>query len=259
LARVRADGTIRVGFANEAPYAYASPDGKLVGIMPDVISYVMAQLGVPAVEGVLTEFGGLIPGLQAKRFDLLGAGLYVRPDRCEQVAPSNPEYTVGEGMVALKGNPKNLKSYPDIANSDAKIGTLSGSVNVEYLQISKVPDSRVVLFPDLPTAIAGLQAGRVDAVTMSAPSLQDVLQKAGDSNLQMVDGFVDPVDKDGKATRGFGAAWFRLEDTDLRDAYNAELAKIIESGKLLELMAPYGFTKDQVPSVEVTAAKLCGN
>lgn len=258
LAKARADGTIRVGFANEAPYAYASADGKLVGIMPDVIGYLMAQLGVAAVEGVLTEFGGLIPGLQAGRFDLLGAGLYVRPARCEQVAPSNPQYTVGEGMMVLKGNPKNLKSYPDVANTDAKIGTLTGSVNVEYLQIANVPADRVVLFPDLPSAVAGLQAARVDAVTMSSVSLQDVLTKANDPNLELVSGFVDPLDKDGNATRGFGSAWFRKEDLDLLEGYNAELAKILDSGKLLELMAPYGFTADQVPAKSVTAAQLCG-
>src|SRR3954470_14194927 len=84
LERARREKTIRVGFANEAPYAFASPDGKLVGVMPDVIRYVMADLGIPNLEGVLTDFGGLIPGLLAGRFDILGAGLYVTSVRCGQ-------------------------------------------------------------------------------------------------------------------------------------------------------------------------------
>src|SRR4051812_29817402 len=76
LTRAREEKTIRIGFANEAPYAFASPEGKLVGIMPDVIGAILRDLGIPNMEGVLTDFGGLIPGLLAGRFDILGAGLY---------------------------------------------------------------------------------------------------------------------------------------------------------------------------------------
>ena len=34
-------------------------------------------MGINQVEGVLTEFGSLIPGLQARRFDIIAAGMYV--------------------------------------------------------------------------------------------------------------------------------------------------------------------------------------
>ncbi len=140
LAAAKSDGRIRVGFANEAPYAFASPEGKLTGLMPDVIGYIMKELGVPELEGVLTDFGGLIPGLLAKRFDILGAGLYVTPVRCKQVAASNPQYVVTESIAVKKGNPKNLHSYADIAKDEGvKIGTLAGSINAQYLAAAKVP------------------------------------------------------------------------------------------------------------------------
>jgi polar amino acid transport system substrate-binding protein len=256
--RAKRDKTIRVGFANEAPYAFASPEGKLVGLMPDVIQYIMKDLGVPNLEGVLTEFGGLIPGLLAGRFDILGAGLYVTPVRCQQVAPSDPQYVITEAMAVKKGNPKNIHSYTDVAkNTGVKIGTLAGSINAQYLSGAGVPTGQVVLFPDLPSAMAGLQGGRVDAVTMSVISIQDILKKMNDPNLEMASPFTDPVDKNGKPVRGYGASWFRKEDKDLLVGYNAKLAEIKQSGKLLELMAPYGFTKVQVPAANVTAAQLC--
>jgi polar amino acid transport system substrate-binding protein len=258
LAAAKSDGRIRVGFANEAPYAFASPEGKLTGLMPDVIGYIMKELGVPELEGVLTDFGGLIPGLLAKRFDILGAGLYVTPVRCKQVAASNPQYVVTESIAVKKGNPKNLHSYADIAKDDGvKIGTLAGSINAQYLAAAKVPTSRIVLFPDLPSAIAGLQGGRVDGVTMSIISLQDVLRKTNDANLELVQPFEDPLDEKGKPSRGYGSAWFRREDEELVAAYNGKLAEIRDSGKLLELMEPYGFTAAQVPPADVTSAELC--
>jgi polar amino acid transport system substrate-binding protein len=66
LERIQREGTIRVGFANEAPYAYLdTAENRLTGEAPEIIRHVMASLGVTEVEGVLTEFGSLIPGLQA--------------------------------------------------------------------------------------------------------------------------------------------------------------------------------------------------
>ena len=62
--------------------AFASADGKLVGPMPNVIRRIVGELGVPTLEGVLTDFGGLVPGLLAGRFDILGAKLYVTLPRC---------------------------------------------------------------------------------------------------------------------------------------------------------------------------------
>ena len=77
LERAKADGYIRVGFANEAPYGYATPDGKLTGESPEVVKAVLAKMGIAQVDGVLTEFGSLIPGLQAGRFDIIAAGMFI--------------------------------------------------------------------------------------------------------------------------------------------------------------------------------------
>ena len=81
LERVQKQGFIRVGFANEAPYAFATPDGKLNGESPAVFRHVMKQLGVNEVDGVLTEWGALIPGLKAGRFDAIVASMRADPLR----------------------------------------------------------------------------------------------------------------------------------------------------------------------------------
>jgi hypothetical protein len=45
-------------------------------------------------------------------------------------------------------------------------------------------------------------------------------------------------------------------DLDLADAYNAELQKAIDSGKLLEILVAQGFGKEMLPPVGVTAQDL---
>src|SRR5215218_4507187 len=96
LERARAQGFIRVGFANEAPFGYATPDGKLTGEAPEVAKAVLAKMGIPQVDGVLTEFGSLIPGLKAGRFDIIAAGMFITPKRCAEINYSEPSYGIGE-------------------------------------------------------------------------------------------------------------------------------------------------------------------
>ena len=41
----------------------------------------------------------IVDGPDAGRFDIIAAGMYVTPERCRQVAFSEPTYAVGEGFV----------------------------------------------------------------------------------------------------------------------------------------------------------------
>src|SRR3546814_11158447 len=50
LDEAREAGFIRIGFANEAPYGYATPDGKLTGEAPEVAKAVLAKMGIQEVE-----------------------------------------------------------------------------------------------------------------------------------------------------------------------------------------------------------------
>src|SRR3546814_3933855 len=67
LERVQQTGTVRIGYANEAPFAYTTLDGKITGESPEIARVIFAKLGVEKVKGVLTEWGSLIPGLRAGR------------------------------------------------------------------------------------------------------------------------------------------------------------------------------------------------
>lgn len=254
--KAKREGFVTVGFANEKPYAYATPDGKLTGEAVEVARAVLKRLGIEEMDGVLTEFGSLIPGLKAKRFDIITAGMYVTPERCEQVDFANPEYSIGEAIAVKQGNPKGIHSYEDIAaNPDIKVGVMGGAIEYDYMIKVGVSEDQIVIVPDQPSAISALQAGRVDTVTMTGPSLQAMLEATNDSNIERVMDFTQPV-IDGKSVRGYGAATFRQEDDDFREAFNRELQALKDSGELLEILSQFGFTEQELPG-DMTAAELC--
>ena len=257
LEQARKSGKIRVGYANEAPYAYMdSATQRLTGEAPEIARIVLSRLGITEIEGVLTEFGSLIPGLQAKRFDIIAAGMYVLPKRCKEVAFSNPTYGIGEAFLVKAGNPKKLHSYSDVAAyPKVKIGVVAGAVERDYARETGIPDARVTVFPNPPSALAGVVAGRVDAYAGTSLTVQTILQKANDPGIERADPFDDPI-LNGKSVRGFGAFAFRKDDQTLVDAFNAELATFIGSQEHLELVKPFGFTAQERPG-KVTADQLC--
>lgn len=84
LEKIKEQGYVTVGFANEQPYAYATPDGQLTGLNVEIAREVFNNMGVEELNPVLTEFGSLIPGLKAERFDVITAGMYITPERAEE-------------------------------------------------------------------------------------------------------------------------------------------------------------------------------
>lgn len=251
LEKVKEQGYVTVGFANEKPYAFKTADGQLTGEAVEIARVILKEMGIDEMRGELTEFASLIPGLQAKRFDLITAGMFITPERAHQVSFANPEYSIGEAIAVKKGNPLDLHSYEDIANHPtAKVALPGGAIEYDYLIASGVPKDRIVTVPDMPAALAALQAGRADTITATGPSIQATLDTANDPNLERVLDFTQPV-VDGKSVRGYGATAFRQEDSDFREAFNAELQKLKESGELLSILESFGFTEQELPG-EVT-------
>jgi polar amino acid transport system substrate-binding protein len=257
LARMQAAGTARIGYANEAPFAYLDVQtGQLTGEAPEIARVILKRMDIPKVEGVLTEFGALIPGLQAKRFDLIAAGMYILPRRCEQIAFSNPTYGIGEAFIVRAGNPKDLHSFADVARDPGvTLGVVAGAVERSYAKKTGIPDDRVKVFPDAPSALAGVESGRVDAYAGTSLTMRDLLSKAGKADVALAAPFTDPV-INGKSVRGYGAFGLRKADHKLLARFNAELADFIGTPEHLQLVSPFGFTREDLPG-NVTAAELC--
>jgi polar amino acid transport system substrate-binding protein len=251
LEKIVRTGHIRIGFANESPYAYTSIDGKLTGESPSVFRHVMHNLGVDNVEGVQTEWGALIPGLKAGRFDAIVASMYVTPKRCKQVIFANPTYGIGEAFVVKKGNPDGVSNFRDAIAKGKKIALIAGTAEVRYARMAGMKRSQRLIVPDFASAVAAVKAGRVSAAALTAltaknlASKDDALERAAPFNFR----------QNGKTYRGEGAFAFRKQDTDLRDAVNKELLSFIGTPEHLAMIKAFGFDEANLP--EKTAAQLC--
>ncbi|MBI1249170.1 ectoine/hydroxyectoine ABC transporter substrate-binding protein EhuB [bacterium] len=256
LARIQRTATIRIGFANEAPYGYLNTKtDQVTGEAPAIAKVILSKLGVKNVVPIVTDFGSLIPGLKAKRFDIIAAGMYITPQRSREIAFSNPTYAIGESFIVKADNPLDLHSYEDVHDHPAaKIGVMGGSVEQGYAESLGVRNDQIVVFADYPSALLGLKGGRIDAVAVTDLTANDLLQKQQSDEIEKATDFQDPV-IDGKTIRGYGAFGFRKEDVDLREAFNKQLAKFIDSPEHLKLVKPFGFDRSTLPG-NVTAKEL---
>jgi polar amino acid transport system substrate-binding protein len=250
LAAIQKSKQVTEGFANEAPYAYADSSGNLVGAGSALAAAIFKQMGIKSESGVLTQFSGLIPGLQTSRFDIVVALPNITPPRCKQVIFSDPVTAYQEALAVKAGNPKGLNNYNDIASKGAKLGILQGGAELQQAQADHVKN--IAQFPDQVSLLQALSAGRVDAVALTAASLKYGVQNSGVKGIEVTKGFVPPG---GAPVGGFA---FRTSDTKLRDAFNAKLEPMLKNGKAAKLMSPYLTQDDINQALKTTTAKACG-
>jgi polar amino acid transport system substrate-binding protein len=250
LDKVKDSSSVRIGYANETPFAYTALDGSVTGESPEIVKKIFERMGVEKINPVLTEWGSLIPGLRASRFDLIAAGMYITPERCKQVLFTDPHYQLPDTLLTLAGNPKKLHSYEDIAKSGAKLAIMAGTVNLGYARSAGITDDQILQVPDTTAQLQAVRAGRADAAVGTQLTMKGLADKGGDS-VEAIAEF-----KDDPAHTGYGALAFRPEDKELRDAVNAELKKWIGSEEHLATVKPFGF--DQSNITHKTAAELCG-
>jgi polar amino acid transport system substrate-binding protein len=238
LDRIKAAGVVRVGIANINPYGFVGPDGKVSGQSPELLRAFFGSMDVE-VEPVVTEFGSLIGGLLAGHFDVVSTGMLIQPDRCDVVAFGNPEYRSDNAFAVSKGNPLRLTSYRTVAESaNARLGMITGSGEIAYATRAGVPDDRQILFPDLTTAMAALQAGRVDAVVASTVTMRNAVTRAATDTVEYAALSEQPTSEDGKPATRYGAMAFRKEDDALRDTWNAWLAENLANGTVTKIICP---------------------
>jgi polar amino acid transport system substrate-binding protein len=255
LERIKDSGVVRVGFAGEAPYGFKK-DGKLTGQAPALHREIFSRLGVETLEGTLTDFGQLIPGLNADRFDVVSAGMFITPERCANAAFSEPTYVATAALMVPAGNPKGLSDFASLAEAGVQVGVLQGAVEEGYATANGVDPGKISTLGTQQDALDALLAGRIDVIALTSISLRWLARTNPDAEVEVTDSFVPVVD--GEEQVGAGGAVFRSEDADLRDAFNAELAKVLADPELYtSLVGEFGFTEAEIPPEDVTTESLC--
>ena len=252
MDRIAAGDTVRIGFANEIPFAYAGDDGGPAGFVNAITIGVLANMGHTNIEAVQTEWGGLIPGLNAGRFDIVTGGMNILASRCENIAFSEPIATIGDGFIVAPDNPKGIETYEDIKNAGAILVTGAGYSNIEAAKAAGVTDGNIMIVPGPTEILAAVTAGRADAGTGTYFTMQQLANSSG-GNVDVPDPNALPEE-----TFNWAGIGFRFDDQDFLDTFNAALADYLGSDEMMAAVAEYGYSEATLPG-ERTTEWVCAN
>jgi polar amino acid transport system substrate-binding protein len=253
LDEARENG-ITIGIANERPYGYEE-NGQATGEAPELAKVVFERMGIDEVDFQVVDFQGLIAGLNAGRFDVIAAGMFINPERAEQVAFADPDYCATTAFAVPEGNPEGLTDFQSVIDSGVTLGVLAGAVEEGYARGSGVPDGQISAFQTTPDVFDALDAGRVDAVALTAITVRE--QVADLPGFTATEGFVPVID--GEEQLGCGAFAFREDNTEFRDQFNEVLDEMQQNGEILPIIEPFGFTSAEVDAAkDVTVEDLAG-
>lgn len=256
LDRVMATKSINIGFANEAPYAYKQPDGTLAGFSYDLAKLVLSKMGVTDIQSTIVPFGSLIPALTANRFDMIVAGLGVRPARCQQVAFSELEMQYSDTLIVPPGNPKHLKSFDDLIKSGATLAAIQGGSSLADAQQAGVPADKISQFPGFPEMIGAVKSNRVDAAATTTVTAALAASQDGGKNFDYVKDWTPPV-VNGKKVYSYTAYAFKKTDQDFVDAFNKQLLALRGSDEHKAILEKYNLPSSVIPDGAVTTAMIC--
>ena len=154
------DTPLNIKIATESsykPFSYTDADGKLIGYEIELVDALCAQMKAEC-EVISQDWDGLIPGLNAQKFDAAIAGMSITPERKEVVEFSDPYFHTGIILIGKKGDDVNVDGLKGLP-----IASQRSTVASQYLQ-EKHADSDIKLYDTQDNAYLDLTSGRVRAM-----------------------------------------------------------------------------------------------
>jgi ABC-type amino acid transport substrate-binding protein len=157
------DGTLTVGMTLQFKPEMYLDKGKPAGYDVDMVTALAKAMGVK-LKIMNLGFNGLIPGLVAKKFDMVSVGLSPTPERKKAIDFSRA-YVPYALILAVGAGDTTPATYPAWNDSSKTITALSGSTD-ESLVKTTFPKAKLAPFPDDTTALLQVATGRADAAVV---------------------------------------------------------------------------------------------
>jgi ABC-type amino acid transport substrate-binding protein len=237
---------VGTGVMGLRPWLFKNEDGTVSGMEWDMLQYIIKKLGVADVELVSVEWETLIPGLKAKRWDIIFSGMTVTEERRQGagIEFTRPYYFESDRIVVKKDSP--FQKPEDLAGKTlaAPLGTVE-EIQAKNL-VEKGIGKDIKTFNDPAGCFLALNSGQVDAVIMDNTSYGGQLEVTPD--LRTIGGVynlsADPKwqDAPAKAPYKYGGdgAGVRKEDTALLKALNDALDAMDADGTRKAILTKYG-------------------
>jgi polar amino acid transport system substrate-binding protein len=235
LAEIKKRGVLSTATEMQFPPFDISDNGTYKGLNRDLIDAVGKQMGLK-VTYLDLPWTSVLPGLDAKKFDLCIAPVTITKERMKHYAFTLPIADATAALMKRAGDNSIMKPE-DIAGRT--VGGQKGTSQVAQLKefAAKLPKPvEVKEYVDNNQAAADLAAGRIDATVNSLPNLAYVVQQRPDAFAMVLPPF-------GKPTYFSWVA--RLDDTTLVDALNAAILAVTADGTMAKIQKTwFGQTMD---------------
>ncbi len=216
--------TIRI--ATEGAYPpmnFTNPDGTLGGFDVEIANALCEQMKAKC-EIVAQDWDGIIPGLKAKKYDAIVAGMSITDERKEVVDFTDPYFSSGLIVIAKAGEKTSLKNAKTV-------GAQRSTVAAQYLE-DKHKGVSAKLYDTQENANIDLVNGRLNAVLVDQVVGTDWLSQ------DSAKGYEQKGEVISTGTDDFGIA-VRKGDTELATKFNAALKEIKGNGTYEKVSQKY--------------------
>lgn len=242
------------------PWNLTRPDGSLDGFEPELAQNLCQRMHVQC-KLVAQDWDGLIPGLNAGKFDVIMDALSISDERKKAIAFSRPyantpavfvsacpgilSKTPSNGaLLKLSGNPAQDKPMVDLLRKSLKgktIGIVTGSVYSNFVNDNFKDIATIREYKNAPDHDIDLTSGRIDVAFDDAAYYASALSKPGNSSLCLTG------PKIGGAIWGDGEALgLRKSDNDLKTMFDRAITEALADGTVKRLSEKW-FKTDVTP------------
>ncbi|MCM3390171.1 transporter substrate-binding domain-containing protein [Ureibacillus chungkukjangi] len=208
--------------ADYAPFEFVDTkvSEDIIGFDIDLANLIAERLGYE-LKFTNSDFNSLIPGLQAKKYDLVISGMTPTEERDEVVDFSTPYYETEQYMVSMKES--NITSMEDLKGK--KVGAQVSSIQEDLAKEFGEEHGFTVESRDLiPQLIQEMKNGRLDAAVIENIVSDNYLSQNDD-----LAAFTIKVEEP-----DYKAVVFQ-EGSTLKAEFDGVIQELIDGGKIEEL------------------------
>lgn len=206
------------------PFNYVDANGKLAGFDVEIANALCAKMNANC-EIVAQDWDGIIPGLMAKKYDAIIAGMSITKERSQVVDFTEPYFLNSLVFIGKKD------ATIDTSNlTKQNIGAQRSTVAAQHLEDNLAKTNTIKLYDSQENAYLDLKAGRATMMLSDKVPALDWLKTEDGSTFEIKGDQIDIDDKLAIAVR---------KNEDLKERFNTALADIKSDGTFQQISDKY--------------------
>ncbi|MBP1850946.1 transporter substrate-binding domain-containing protein [Rhizobium halophytocola] len=210
------------------PFEYVDASGNFLGFDMDIGRALCEEMKAECTI-VSNDWDGIIPALQAKKFDMILSSMSITAEREKEVDFTDKYYNTPPAVAVPKDS--DIKDVAGLASKT--IGAQSSTTHANYVE-AHMKDSELKLYPSADEYKLDLSNGRIDAVVDDIVVLTEWVKSEDGACCKILTAL--PIDEE---INGKGAGIAVRKGDPLKEKLNKAIAAIRENGTYKKIQDKY--------------------